>query len=530
MSATVGSGRIAPPAPVSAPVLAAPQGSLRDWVAFLGGSLGAFMAVLDIQITNSSLADIQGTLGASLDEGSWISTGYLIAEIIVIPLTGWLGLVFGLKRYLMFNTVVFVGFSVLCGLATSLPEMILFRVGQGFTGGVLIPGAFTIMILRIPPSRRSVAGAIFGLTVTFAPAIGPTIGGWLTDTYSWHLIFYINVLPGLLLLATVGWGLANAPMQLHRLGRGDWFGIAFMAAGLGSLEYVLEEGQRKDWFGDDRIVLAAAIAAVSLTAFVTIELMRKEPFIDLRLLMHRALGVASLVNFASGLGLYGSVYILPLYLSRVQHYNALQIGQVQMWLGLPQLFILPFLPLVLKLFDSRLVIGFGLALFGTSCGLNAWLTPDTGIDQLKTVQLVRAAGQPFIISPLSQMATIGIAPAQAGAASALFNMARNLGGSVGIAALGTVVDQREHFHFSMVAERVTQNATRTTERLHAAAGRLGSEGRALGNLAAQVRNQAYVMAYADGFAVISAALLLSLLAVPFLVPAPKGGGGGGGGH
>ena len=510
------------------PAVAPQQGSVRDWVAFLGGSLGAFMAVLDIQITNSSLADIQGSLGASLDEGSWISTGYLIAEIIVIPLTGWLGLVFGLKRYLMANAVLFLGFSVLCGLATSLPEMILFRVGQGFTGGVLIPTAFTIMLLRIPGARRPLAGAIFGLTVTFAPAIGPTVGGWLTDTYSWHYIFYINVLPGLLLLAMVGWGLDGAAMQLHRLARGDWFGIASMAAGLGCLEYVLEEGQRKDWFGDDRIVLAAAVAAVSLTAFLAIELTRREPFIDLRLLTRRALGVASLVNFASGLGLYGSVYILPLYLSRVQHYNALQIGQVQMWMGLPQLFLLPLLPLVLKLFDGRLVIGFGLALFGISCGMNAYMSPDTAIDQLKTAQLVRAAGQPFIISPLSQMATVGIAPAQAGGASALFNMARNLGGSVGIAALGTVVDKREHFHFSVMAERVTRNAGRTTERLDAMARRLGSEARALGSLAAQVRRQAYLMAYADGFAVIAAGLLLSLLAVPFLVRVPKSGGGGGG--
>ena len=511
-------------------VAAAPprQGTMRDWVAFLGGSLGAFMAVLDIQITNSSLADIQGSLGASLDEGSWISTGYLIAEIIVIPLTGWLGLVFGLKRYLMANAVLFLGFSVLCGLATSLPEMIVFRVGQGFTGGVLIPTAFTIMLLRIPGARRPLAGAIFGLTVTFAPAIGPTVGGWLTDTYSWHYIFYINVLPGLLLLAMVGWGLSGAAMQLHRLARGDWFGIASMAVGLGCLEYVLEEGQRKDWFGDDRIVLSAAIAAVSLTAFLAIELTRKEPFIDLRLLTRRALGVASLVNFASGLGLYGSVYILPLYLSRVQHYNALQIGQVQMWMGLPQLFLLPLLPLVLKLFDSRLVIGFGLALFGISCGMNAYMSPDTAIDQLKAAQLVRAAGQPFIISPLSQMATVGIAPAQAGAASALFNMARNLGGSVGIATLGTVVEKREHFHFSVMAERVTRNASRTAERLDGMARRLGSDARALGSLAGQVRRQAYLMAYADGFAVIAAGLLLSLLAVPFLVRVPKGGGGGGG--
>ena len=201
-----------------------------------------------------------------------------------------------------------------------------------------------------------------------------------------------------------------------------------------------------------------------------------------------------------------------------------------MWMGLPQLFILPLLPLVMKLFDSRLVIGFGLTLFGVSCGLNAWMSPDTAIDQLKTAQLVRAAGQPFIISPLSQMATVGIAPAQAGAASALFNMARNLGGSVGIATLGTVTDQREHFHFSVLAERVTQNATRTAERLQGLAGRLGSDTRALEALSQRVRQQAYVMAYGDGFAVISAGLLLSLLAVPFLVRVPKGGKGGGGGH
>ncbi len=518
-------------APAAAMPPAAAQGSLRDWVAYLGAAIGAFMAVLDIQITNSSLADIQGTLGASLDEGSWISTGYLIAEIIVIPLTGWLGLVFGLKRYLLVNAAIFLVFSVLCGTATSLPEMILFRVGQGFTGGVLIPLAFTVMLMRIPPARRAIAGAIFGLTVTFAPAIGPTIGGWLTDNYSWHLIFYINVLPGLLLLGMVAWGLDGAPMQLHRLARGDWFGIAAMAAGLGCLEYVLEEGQRKDWFGDDRIVLAAAVAAVSLTAFLVIELTRREPFIDLRLLTHRALGTASLVNFASGLGLYGSVYIMPLYLSRVQHYDALQIGLVQMWMGLPQLFILPFLPLVLKRFDSRLVIGFGLALFGVSCGMNAYMSPDTGIDQLKVSQLVRAAGQPFIIAPLSQMATVGISPAQAGAASALFNMMRNLGGSVGIAALGTVVDKREHFHFSMMAERITQNAGRTTERLRGMAHVVGSNTRALGELANQVRSEAYLMAYSDGFAVIGVVLLLSLLVVPFLVRLPKsGGGGGGGGH
>lgn len=503
------------------------RASRRDWIAFLGASLGAFMAVLDIQITNASLADIQGSLGASLEEGSWISTGYLIAEIIVIPLTGWLSLVFGLRRYLLVNGALFLVFSTLCGLATSLPEMILFRIGQGFTGGVLIPSAFTIMLLRIPLAQRAIGGAIFGLTVTFAPSIGPTLGGWLTETYSWHLIFFINVLPGAVMLLMVGYGLDPAPLQLGRLRGGDWGGIACMALGLGSLEYMLEEGQRKQWFGDDRILTAAFIAAVALSLFLLIELTRREPFIDLRLLRSRALGTACMINFASGLALYGSVYILPLYLARVQGYNALQIGELQMWLGLPQLFILPLLPIVLKHFDSRAVVGFGLALFGVSCVMNAFISADSGYDQLKWSQLVRAIGQPFIISPLAQMATVGIRPQQAGGASALFNMARNLGGSVGIALLGTLVEWREHWHFSAVAETVTRNAARTAERLATLQQLFGSEQRALASLANQVRRQAFTMAYADAFLVIGLSLGLSLLVAPFLVRARSGGAAGG---
>ena len=503
------------------------QATTRQWVAFLGGALGAFMAVLDIQITNSSLADIQGSLGASLEEGSWISTGYLIAEIIVIPLTAWLGAVFGLRRYLLTNAALFLVFSVLCGLATSLPEMILFRIGQGFTGGVLIPGAFTLMVLLIPPAQRSIAGAIFGLTVTFAPAIGPTVGGWLTDTYSWHLIFYINLLPGAALIGMIAWGLDAVPMRLDKLAGGDWGGIASMALGLGCLEYMLEEGQRKDWFGDTGILTSAWVAAIALTIFLWIQFTRRDPLIDFRLLARRSLGTATLVNFGTGLALYGSVYLLPLYLSRTQGYNALQIGQAQMWMGLPQLAILPFMPAVLKRFDSRAVVGFGIALFAVSCAMNAFMTPGTAVDQLKWSQLVRALGQPFIISPLSQMATVSIAPAQAGTASAIFNMARNLGGSIGIAGLGTLVEKREHFHFSVMAERLSHGSVRLAERLHAMAQHLGGDAQATAALANQVRRQAWVMAYADGFFLIAGGLALSLLVVPFLTPIRGGSPGGG---
>ncbi|MBV8578303.1 MAG: multidrug efflux MFS transporter [Acetobacteraceae bacterium] len=490
------------------------------------------MAVLDIQITNASLAQIQGSLGASLDEGSWISTGYLIAEIIVIPLTGWLSQVFGLRRYLLANCMLFLVFSVLCGTATSLQQMVLFRVGQGFTGGVLIPLAFTIMMVKLPLAKRAVGAAMFGFAATFAPSIGPTVGGWLTDNYSWHWIFFINVFPGALLIAMIGYGLDSAPAQLDRLRRGDWLGVLCMAVGLGCLQYVLEEGQRKDWFGDATIRTCAWLAVIFLIAFLIVEFTRREPLIDLRLLGRRSLGAATTMNLATGLALYGSVYIMPLYLAQVQGYSAYQIGIVQMWMGLPQLFVFPFLPLVMRYVDSRVVCAFGIVLFAASCFMNAAMTHDTGLEQLKWSQLVRALGQPFVMVPLAQMATIGIAPAQAGSASALFNMVRNLGGSIGIALLSTLVQNREHYHFSIVSERITRNSTTVSERLTGLAHYLTPYGgdpkaRALGEIARTVRREALVMAYADAFFLIGVALVLAIGGTFFLARAAPGSGGGG---
>ncbi len=524
-------------APAGAAPGAVPEAiPFRNWVAVCGGVLGAFMAILDIQITNSSLADIQGTLGASLDEGSWISTGYLIAEIIVIPLSGWLALVFGLRRLLLIGCTLFLVFSVLCGTATSLQQMIVYRVGQGFTGGVLIPLAFTILIVKLPLSKRAVGSALFGFSATFAPAIGPVVGGWLTETYSWQWIFYINLLPGVLLISMIWYGLDGAPAQLDRLRRGDWGGIVSMAIGLGCLMFVLEEGQRKDWFGNEAIRLCAWLAGIFLVAFVVIAFTRREPFINLRLLGKRSLGSACLMNLATGLGLYGTIYITPLYLSQVQGYNSLQIGHVLMWMGLPQLALFPFLPLLLKYVDSRIVCAFGIALFAISCFINGFtMNHDTAIDQFKFSQLVRALGQPLLMSPLSQMAAVGIAPSQAGGASSLFNMFRNLGGSIGIALLATVLEHREHYHFSIISERLTHNGTLLAARLGEMSAALAGHGgdgamRATAELAKMVRREALTMAYADCFTLIGIALTLSMFGAFFLARAQSGPGGGGGGH
>jgi DHA2 family multidrug resistance protein len=321
-----------------------PKTDAKVWLAVIGSIIGAFIAVLNIQITNASLSDIQGAIGAGMDDGGWISTSYLVAEIVVIPLTGFLTPVFSLRRYLLANTVMFLVMSVACAFATNLEQMIVLRALQGFFGGVLIPLAFTITLTMLPRSKQPIGMAMFALSATFAPAIGPTIGGYLTQTYSWHYIFYVNLVPGAIMLATLVPSLPRAPMRLALLRQGDWPGIATMAIGLASLQTVLEEGNKDDWFGSPFIVRLSVVAVVALALFFWIELTTPRPLLNLRLLRRRNFGLGSVANVILGMALYGSVYLLPNYLSQMQGYNSQQVGEVLAWTGLPQLALIPFVP------------------------------------------------------------------------------------------------------------------------------------------------------------------------------------------
>ncbi len=262
----------------------------KKWIAVAGTMLGAFMAMLDIQITNSSLQDISGGISATADEGSWISTSYLIGEIITIPLTAWFSEIFSIRYYLLVNIVLFLTFSALCGISTNLGEMIIFRAGQGFTGGVFIPTALTVIITYMPKNLQPVGQAMFGLTATLAPAVGPYVGGLLTDRLGWEWNFYINFIPGILMFATVYATIPKEKTRLDELRNGDWWGIACMAIGLGALVAMLEEGQRKDWFGNDFIRTCGVLAAIFVPAFVLIEIFGKHPVVNLRLLLSRNLG------------------------------------------------------------------------------------------------------------------------------------------------------------------------------------------------------------------------------------------------
>jgi DHA2 family multidrug resistance protein len=510
---------------VSAKTVSAKTVSAKTWIAVFGATLGAFMAVLNIQIVNASLADIQGAIGAGIDDGGWISTSYLIAEIVVIPLSGWLAQVFSIRLYLLTNAVLFLTLSIACAFAQNLPQMIVLRAIQGFTGGVLIPMAFTLIITLLPKAKQPIGLALFALSATFAPAIGPTIGGYLTENWGWEYIFYVNLVPGAIMIAMLWYSLESKPMKLSLLREGDWAGIATMAIGLSALQTVLEEGNKDDWFASAFIVKLSIVAAVALAAFLWIELTTKKPLLNLRLLVRRNFGFGILANFLLGVALYGSVYVLPVYLSRIQGYNAEQIGMVLAWTGLPQLFLIPLVPQLMKRFDARLIIGTGFVLFATSNFMNIYMTTNYAADQLFWPNIVRAVGQALVFAPLSAVATAGIEAENAGSASGLFNMMRNLGGAVGIAMLQTFLTKREQYHSNVLTQSVSmlEQATRTRiEQLtqyfmnHGVADHAEATHRALVAIGKIVQKQAYILAFSDTFFLLGVALIVALMAALLL--------------
>jgi MFS transporter, DHA2 family, multidrug resistance protein len=500
---------------------AAPSVSAKTWLAVVGATLGAFMAVLNIQIVNASLADIQGAIGAGIDDGGWISTSYLIAEIVVIPLSGWLARVFSVRIYLLTNAVLFLVFSAACAFAQDLPQMIALRAVQGFTGGVLIPMAFTLIITLLPKGKQPVGLALFALSATFAPAIGPTIGGYLTENFGWQYIFYVNIVPAAIMIGMLFFSLETKPTNLSLLREGDWPGIVTMAIGLSALQTVLEEGNKDDWFGSPFIVRLAVIAAIALTLFVIIELTSEKPLLNLRLLVRRNFGFGLLANFLLGVALYGSVYILPVYLARIQGYNSEQIGMVLAWTGLPQLMLIPLVPRLMQRFDARIIIGIGFALFAGSNFMNIYMTNDYATDQLFWPNVVRAIGQALVFAPLSAVATAGIEAENAGSASALFNMMRNLGGAIGIAALQTLLTKREQYHSNVLSQSVTlfEQATRTRlDQLtqyfmnHGVIDRADAAHRAYVAIGHIVQKQAFILAFSDTFYLLGVALIVALIA------------------
>ena len=531
---TMGPGAVIPPRPFAE---RPEKASITAWIAVLASMIGAFMAILNIQITNASLLDIEGGIGTGVDNGAWVSTSYLIGEIIVIPLTDYLSRVFSFRRYMLANAILFPLFSMACAFTHDLGSMIVMRGFQGFAGGILIPMAFTMVLTKLPRVQQPVGLALFALSVTFAPAIGPTIGGFLTENYGWQTIFFVNTPPSIAMVIALAFTLEREPMQLSLLKEGDWVGIVTMAIGLAALQTVLEEGNKDDWLASPFIFDLTIVAVVFLTAFIAVELTVVKPLVNLRLLKRRNFGVGVLVNVLVGFALFGSVYILPQYLGQVQHYNAEQIGNVLAWTGLPQLLLIPLVPLLMKRFDARHIGFLGISIFAASCFMNVTLSPDSAGDQFWLPNIVRAIGQALVLTPISAITTGGIAPSEAGSASGLSNMLRNLGGAVGTATLATVLTKREQYHSNVIGQSVTLYRDEVRQRIsdmtayflaHGTSDPAVAQHQAIVAIGGVIKRQALILGFSDTFAVIGVLLALAAIALLFARKVAASGGAGGG--
>ena len=510
---------------VRAPAPAAQQASFKTWVAVIGSTIGAFLAILNIQVVGASLADIQGGIGAGIDDGGWITTSYLIAEIIVIPLSGWLANVFSLRVYLLTSTALFLGLTAACAFAQTLGQMIVIRAAQGIAGGVLIPLAFTIIMTKLPRSQHPVGLAVYAVAVIFAPSIGPVLGGYFSDNFGWQSVFFLSLPAGLVMLAMLWYALESTPPQLQLLRQGDWLGMLTMALGLGSLETVLEEGNKDDWFGSSFITSLAVVAVVSLCTFIYVELRRSAPLLHLRLLARRNFGLGTCANFVFGFSMFGWIYLVPQYLSRMQGYSSQEIGGVMVWLGLPQLLLIPFIPKVMRRVDARLLVIVGFALFSGGSLLAMALSDDFSGPQFLSSSLVRAIAQAMTMAPLMAIAIDGIEPEFAGSASALFNAIRNMGGAVGIAVVQTFLTKREQFHSNVLSSQVTLLGQSSRLRLERLAGYFQAHGVSDPALALReavvavgrgIQHQAFLLGYGDTVVMQAAVLALGFAAVLFL--------------
>nr|WP_221214589.1 DHA2 family efflux MFS transporter permease subunit [Novosphingobium hassiacum] len=502
------------------------KADLTAWLGVAAGAIGSLMATLDISIVNASLPTIQGEIGASASEGTWIATAYLVAEIIIIPLTGWLERVFGLRRFLLMAAILFTGFSVVCGLSTSLTMMILGRVGQGLTGGAMIPTALTIIATRLPKSQQPIGTALFGSTVIMGPVLGPLVGGWLTENFSWHYAFFVNVPIGMILVVLLLVGLPKGRMKLDELVNADWLGVIGMALGLGGVTVFLEEGHREQWFESALIWKLALVAAVGFVMIGLGQIFASRPVVKLALLRNRAFAAVFGLSLVLGAVMFGTAYVIPQFLAAIGDYNAMQAGKVVFLSGIPALLMMPLFPLMIARVDLRLIVGAGVLLLAAGCYLDVALTAQSRGEDFVISQLLRGLGTVFCMMFLNQAAISSVSIEEASDAAGLFNAGRNLGGSVGLALLATLQDERWEFHRWTIHSALGANDVGlqdwVSQQVMTSGGGPDGLAMAMRSLDGMVLRDALVMAFNDDFMALTIALLVVAPLVLLLRPLPKG--------
>jgi DHA2 family multidrug resistance protein len=492
------------------------QLSTRQKVAaFATMCVGMFVALLDIQIVSASLRDIGGGLSAGADDTAWVQTSYLIAEIIVIPLSGWLASVISTRWLFAASALGFTLTSMLCALAWNIQSMIAFRALQGFLGGSMIPMVFTTAFMYFGGKQRVVAAATIGAIASLAPTMGPVIGGWITDISSWHWLFYINLVPGLFVTIAVPIMVRIDKPNLALLKHADYLSMVLLAAFLGCLEYTMEEGPRWNWFSDSTIVTTAWISALGGVAFISRSLMVKNPVVDLRALKDRNFALGCVFSFITGIGIFATIYLTPLFLGRVRGYSALDIGLAVFSTGVFQIATIPIYAALANRFDLRWILMAGLALFAISMWDFSPITHDWGGKELMLPQALRGMAQQLSVPPTVTLALGALAPSRLKLASGLFNLMRNLGGAIGIAACATVLNDRTNLHFLRLAETLTAANEPLNNFLTPLLAETGdARGQALREVWNLTYREAQTMTYSDAFLMI----MVCFSAAVFLVP------------
>ncbi|TDR89039.1 DHA2 family efflux MFS transporter permease subunit [Enterovirga rhinocerotis] len=503
-------------------------GEGRKLFAFMCMVFGMFMAILDIQIVSASLTEIQAGVSASQDEISWVQTAYLIAEVIMIPLSGTLSRVLSTRWMFVISAGGFTLMSFMCATSTTIGELILWRSLQGFLGGGMIPTVFASAYTIFPPSKRGIVTPIIGLVATLAPTIGPTIGGYLTDIFSWHWLFLVNVVPGIFVTIAT-WLLVDFDEpQWGLFETFDWSGLALMAAFLGTLEYVLEEGPNHDWLQEESVAICAVICVVSGVAFFWRALTARHPIVDLTAFADRNFAVGSLFSFVVGIGLYGLTYLYPVYLGRVRGLSALQIGETMFVTGICMFLTAPIAGRMVSKLDPRVMMGMGFVGFGIGTWWASFITKDWSFGELVVPQIFRGVALMICMIPINNIALGTLPPDRIKNASGLYNLTRNLGGAVGLALINTLLNWRWDLHLQRLRDQVTWSRDRALETLGTLEGafsQLGSDAEraALKQMSQIVRREALVMAFGDVFLALT--LLFAAMTVLLVLVKRPGAAG-----
>jgi len=518
----------APPAP------ATEHFDKRRLVAFIFMVFGMFMAILDIQIVSASLSQIQAGLSASQDEVAWVQTSYLIAEVIMIPLSGFLSRAFSTRYIFVISAAGFTLMSLMCSTATTINEMIVYRALQGFIGGGMIPTVFASAFTIFPRSKQPIIGPIIGLVATLAPTVGPTVGGYLTDVFSWHWLFLVNIPPGIMVTLAAWFLIDFDKPDFSLLPRFDWTGLIAMAGFLGALEYALEEGPSKNWFDDSPVTIAVVISATSAVLFFWRAFNAPQPIVDLTCYRDRNFWTGSVFSFVMGIGLYGLTYIYPVYLATVRGFTPLMIGETMFVTGVCMFIMAPISGRLMTKVDPRLMIATGFVGFAIGTWLASDITADWDFWELLVPQMFRGFSLMLCMVPINNLALGTMAPQKMKNASGLFNLTRNAGGAFGLALIITVLDKRMDLHLQRLRESVTWGrnvADETLSNLAAGMAARGSDATmaATKQMAMMVRRQAEVMALSDVFVMLTV-VFLATVGLALFMRRPQMAGGGGGGH